>query len=45
MMRAQSFLLYSVGWNEMDDGGMIARDSQDGEDPDHGDWVWLYPEP
>ena len=41
----QSFLLYSVGWNEVDDGGMIVRDSKGEEDPDRGDWVWHYPEP
>ena len=31
------FLLYSVGWNETDDGG-IASDKMD-----QGDWVWQYP--
>ena len=31
------FLLYSVGWNETDDGG-TASDKMD-----QGDWVWQYP--
>ena len=29
-----SFLLYSVGWNETDDGGLNS------EDRERGDWVW-----
>lgn len=40
------FLLYSVGWNEKDDGGMIAR--YGGENTrqrlEQGDWVWCYPQ-
>jgi hypothetical protein len=32
-----NFLLYSVGWNETDDGG-TASDKMD-----QGDWVWQYP--
>ena len=32
--RHGKFLLYSVGWNETDDGG-IASDKMD-----QGDWVW-----
>ena len=31
------FLLYSVGWNETDDGGVA------GDKTDQGDWVWQYP--
>jgi len=31
------FLLYSVGWNEMDDGGTSS------DKMDQGDWVWQYP--
>jgi len=48
-----SFVLYSVGWNEKDDGGVAAFTSNDAAgseirktgapDPDHGDWVWSYP--
>jgi hypothetical protein len=41
----QNFLLYSVGWNEVDDGGVIARKGDGTEDGDVGDWVWHYPEP
>jgi hypothetical protein len=43
-----SFVLYSVGWNETDDGGKVVRRiSKDGKegavDQDQGDWVWRYP--
>jgi len=43
-----SFLLYSVGWNETDDGGKVVRKtSKDGKagavNQDEGDWVWRYP--
>jgi hypothetical protein len=31
------FLLYSIGWNETDDGGTIS------DKMDQGDWVWQYP--
>ncbi len=39
-----TFLLYSVGWNEKDEGGLIITDFHS-DDPDdskdkHGDWVW-----
>lgn len=34
------FLLYSVGWNETDDGG-VANDKAN--PPTTGDWVWQYP--
>lgn len=39
-----SFLLYSIGWNEKDDGGTVAF-SKDGKNVDWkgGDWVWRYP--
>ena len=40
----QDFLLYSVGWNEVDDGGITARNGDGSEDRDRGDWVWHYPE-
>ena len=41
------FVLYSVGWNETDDGGVPAFESgpSAGVDYDHGDWVWTYPQP
>jgi hypothetical protein len=34
------FLLYSVGWNEADDGGLAARTKTGSIDPGKGDWVW-----
>jgi len=34
------FLLYSVGWNEKDDGGAAARTKNGTEDREQGDWVW-----
>jgi hypothetical protein len=38
-----SFILYSIGWNEKDDGGTIALTSQSAVDWNNGDWVWAYP--
>ena len=32
-----SFLLYSIGWNEKDDGGKPGKTLFDEKD---GDWVW-----
>jgi hypothetical protein len=39
------FLLYSIGWNETDDGGIPTptRDSSVKADLTLGDWVWRYP--
>jgi hypothetical protein len=37
------FLLYSVGWNEKDDGGVTAHKPDGSEDYADGDWVWQYP--
>jgi len=39
------FLLYSVGWNEVDDGGTpgVTRDPSAKPDFTWGDWVWQYP--
>ena len=49
------FVLYSVGWNEKDDGGVVATANTNpiGKDPRknvparhdtrQGDWVWQYP--
>lgn len=34
------FLLYEVGWNGTDDGGMVAKDNYGELDRNHGDWVW-----
>jgi hypothetical protein len=38
------FLLYSIGWNERDDGGTVSITAHGGVDPDAGDWVWRSPE-
>jgi len=39
------FVLYSVGWNEKDDGGVVVFEK--GSVPqvnwNEGDWVWKYP--
>ena len=35
----RKFLLYSVGWNETDDGGLAGTLA----DVKKGDWVWQYP--
>jgi hypothetical protein len=35
-----NFLLYSVGWNETDDGGKIAFTDNGNVDRNRGDWVW-----
>jgi len=39
------FLLYSIGWNEQDDGGRVVTDKgSQGPDATQGDWVWpAYP--
>jgi hypothetical protein len=37
------FILYSVGWNEKDDGGVIATNKDKHQDVLHGDWVLQYP--
>ena len=38
------FILYSVGWNEKDDGGMVVfkKGSTSSTDSEKGDWVWKY---
>jgi len=38
------FVLYSVGWNEKDDGGTVALAKGGVVDQDRGDWVWKYPD-
>ncbi|HWY30116.1 MAG TPA: hypothetical protein VNX46_05150 [Candidatus Acidoferrum sp.] len=37
------FLLYSVGWNEVDDGGKVGVKQSGYYDIKTGDWVWEYP--
>jgi hypothetical protein len=34
------FLLYSIGWNEKDDGGEAGFDKDGKVDIETGDWVW-----
>lgn len=36
------FVLYSVGWNEKDDGGQVVLKGNI-MDLEQGDWVWTYP--
>ena len=38
------FVLYSVGWNETDDGGVVALRTGRNIDFEKGDWVWQYPQ-
>jgi hypothetical protein len=38
------FVLYSVGWNEVDDGGRVITSKSGTVDRNRGDWVWRYPE-
>ena len=38
------FVLYSVGWNETDDGGQVAFTKSGSVDRENGDWVWQYPQ-
>jgi len=37
------FVLYSVGWDEKDDGGKIFLTKNGTVDQKKGDWVWQYP--
>ena len=38
------FVLYSVGWNETDDGGVVGFYKNSGTvNINIGDWVWRYP--
>ncbi len=41
------FMLYSIGWNKVDDGGVIAlaKPPAHRQDLSQGDWVWSYPQP
>ena len=40
------FVLYSIGWNETDDGGVVVfgKGSSGSVDINQGDWVWRYPQ-
>jgi hypothetical protein len=37
------FVLYSIGWNEKDDGGVVGLTKNGGVINEQGDWVWRYP--
>jgi hypothetical protein len=39
------FVLYSIGWKETDDGGVVVLSNGEtpGVDRNKGDWVWRYP--
>jgi hypothetical protein len=41
-----TFLLYSVGWNQLDDGGQAVykKDVPTQVEPKEGDWVWPTPQ-
>jgi hypothetical protein len=38
------FVLYSVGWNETDDRGVVGFNKDGRMDINKGDWVWRYPQ-
>ncbi len=42
-----AYVLYSIGWNQTDDGGEVALKSGSSPraDDNAGDWVWQYPPP
>lgn len=42
---SDGFILYSVGWNETDDGGQVGLSVAGRPRPDSGDWVWRSPSP
>ncbi len=37
-----TFILYSIGWNQVDDGGRLVMKGSS-QDISQGDWVWQYP--
>lgn len=40
---AGRFVIYSVGWNEKDDGGTVVVKKSGTPDIEQGDWVWQIP--
>jgi hypothetical protein len=38
------FIVYSVGWDEKDDGGSVVLNKGGGVNQEKGDWVWRYPD-
>ena len=37
------YILYSIGWNETDDGGLDTQSRGKASDLETGDWVWRLP--
>ncbi|MGO8676919.1 MAG: hypothetical protein ACLQVX_13735 [Limisphaerales bacterium] len=37
------FVLYSIGWNQTDDGGVAGFNENGSVEIQSGDWVWRYP--
>jgi hypothetical protein len=37
------FVLYSIGWNGQDDGGVVSLTESGRVDVRKGDWIWQYP--
>ena len=39
------YLIYSIGWNQVDDGGkvVLGKGTTPSVDPQQGDWVWQLP--
>jgi tetratricopeptide (TPR) repeat protein len=44
-LTADGYILYGIGWNKMNDGGVTGwtSDQQRGANAKKGDWVWRYP--
>ena len=40
-----TFILYSVGWNDKDDDGVLVVRDSGSVIPTEGDWVWQYTSP
>ena len=40
-----TYVIYSIGWNERDDGGSVDRTGGSSSQGrlDQGDWVWKFP--
>ncbi len=45
LSQTNRFVVYAIGWNQQDDGGIIATNEyQTHFNPNEGDWAWRYPE-
>jgi hypothetical protein len=42
-LTSDGYVLYSVGWNEKDDGGVVVLTKGGAVNPEQGDWVWQMP--